>query len=302
LRKPSGCSFAVESSGPRAAPATPRAILLCITYADEGAQVVACRLREWEEKQVHAMKTTESEKTLERLENRPLAAQVRETILEAILDQRFDGGRLPSEDELASMLNVSRTTIRTALHSLEQDGIVTRRRALGTTVNRHVRPDVVALQRLAGFDWLLREKGHKVKVDVSWEREAVPDGLATLFGIARGAECLLTEKRFFAGDEMAIYVRDLVPWSEIETTPGRKLPASLFEFSSQYCREPIDHAVVEIVPTVKRDEATTKLAVGIGDPFARLHERHYSSSGTPLAFSVIDVDDKFIRFEVFRRG
>jgi GntR family transcriptional regulator len=82
---------------------------------------------------------------LERLENRPLAVKVRDTILQAILDERFDNGRLPSEDELASMLNVSRTTIRTALHSLEQDGIITRRRALGTTVNKHVAPDLVAL-------------------------------------------------------------------------------------------------------------------------------------------------------------
>lgn len=240
---------------------------------------------------------------LERLENGPLATRVRDAILEAILSERFDGGRLPSEDELASMLKVSRTTIRTALHSLEQDGIVTRRRAVGTTVNRHVvGPDLLALQRLAGFDWLLREKGHKVKVDVSWSRSPVPEELADLFAIERGSECLLTEKLFFADGELAIYVRDLVLWSEIKTMPARKLPASLFDFSSKYCHEPIDHAVVEIMPAVKRDDATTKLSVGVGDPFARLHERHYSSEGRPTAFSVIDVDDKFIRFEVFRRG
>jgi GntR family transcriptional regulator len=72
------------------------------------------------------------------------------------------------------MLNVSRTTIRTALHSLEQDGIVTRRRAIGTTINRHVGPATLALQRLVGFDWLLEEKGHKVSVDQSWERTVRP--------------------------------------------------------------------------------------------------------------------------------
>jgi GntR family transcriptional regulator len=239
---------------------------------------------------------------LERLDNKPLATKVRDTILEAILGGQFDGGRLPSEDELATMLNVSRTTIRTALHSLEQDGIVNRRRAVGTTVNRHVGPDTVALQRLAGFDWLLKEKGHKVKVDVSWERAAIPDELADVFATDRDEEYLVTEKLFFADRELAIYVRDLVPWSQIEKPPGRKLPASLFEFSALHCRNPIDRAVVEIVPCVKRSEETTKLAVGIGDPFVRLHERHYSSDGSDVAYSVIDVDDKFIRFEVFRRG
>ncbi len=238
---------------------------------------------------------------LERLDNRPLAAKVRDTILQAILSQSFDGGRLPSEDELASMLNVSRTTIRTALHSLEQDGIITRRRALGTTVNQHVRPDLVALQQLAGFDWLLREKGHQVKVDVSWTREPITPEVAQLFGSGPHEEGLLTEKLFFADGQLAIFIRDLVPWEEIAKPPRGKLSASLFEFSARHCREPIDHAIVEIEPAVKRDEETTKLAVAVGDPFARLHERHFALDGRPIAHSVIDVDDKFIRFEVFRR-
>jgi GntR family transcriptional regulator len=238
---------------------------------------------------------------LQRIENRPLATQARDTILEAILSQQFDGGRLPSEDELASMLNVSRTTIRTALHSLEQDGIITRRRALGTTVNRHVGPDLVALQRLAGFDWLLREKGHKVKVDVSWSRSPVPQDLGRIFGIEPSAECLLTEKLFFADGQLAIYIRDLVPWTEIDSEPENALPSSLFEFSAKHCREPIDHAIVEIVPSVKNEDQMTKLEVDLGGPFARLHERHFDDDGRPIAYSVIDVDDRFIRFEVFRR-
>lgn len=238
---------------------------------------------------------------LERLDNRPLAAKVRDTILQAILSQSFDGGRLPSEDELASMLNVSRTTIRTALHSLEQDGIITRRRALGTTVNQHVRPDLVALQQLAGFDWLLREKGHKVKVDVNWTREPLTPEITRVFDSDAQGEALLTEKLFFADGQLAIYVRDLVPWDEIARSPRGKLSASLFDFSARYLREPIDHAIVEIEPAVKRDEAATKLAIAVGDPFARLHERHFAQDGRAVAHSVIDVDDKFIRFEVFRR-
>ena len=238
---------------------------------------------------------------LERLENRPLAVQVRETILQAILSQSFDGGRLPSEDELATQLNVSRTTIRTALHSLEQDGIITRRRALGTTVNQHVRPDVVALQRLAGFDWLLREKGHKVEVDVTWSRAPITDELRELFNCEDTGDGLMTEKLFFADGELAIYVRDLVPWQEISKAPRGKLTASLFEFSGRHMKAAIDHAIVEIEPAVKRIKETTKLTVAIGEPFARLHERHFSLEGQPVAHSVIDVDDKFMRFEVFRR-
>jgi GntR family transcriptional regulator len=238
---------------------------------------------------------------LERLENRPLAVKVRDKILQAILNQDFDGGRLPSEDELATMLNVSRTTIRTALHSLEQDGIITRRRALGTTVNQHIRPDLVGLQRLAGFDWLLQEKGHKVAVDVTWKREPITDELRELFDCEDSGDCLLTEKLFFADGELAIYVRDLVPWAEISKPPRGKLSPSLFDFSARHLRDAIDHAIVEIEPSVKRSDEATKLTLSVGEPFARLHESHFTVDGRPNAYSVIDVDDKFIRFEVFRR-
>lgn len=237
---------------------------------------------------------------IDQLENMPLAEQAREAILEAILSGRFDGGRLPSEDELAKMLNVSRTTVRTALHSLEQGGILTRRRAVGTTVNSHVGPDVLALQRLVGFDWLLEERGHEVRADVSWERGPRPADIAAHFESAAGSDdFLLTSKLYYADGAAAIYVRDAVPWSEIEIEPDRELPPSLFEFSRRHCRDPIDHAVVQLVPMV--NDGTTRLDLAAGSAYVRLHERHYSRAGALTAFSVIDVDDEFVRFEVFRR-
>jgi GntR family transcriptional regulator len=241
------------------------------------------------------------EHSFKQLENTPLADRAREAILEAILEKRFDTGRLPSEDELGRMLNVSRTTIRTALQGLERDGIITRRRAIGTRINRHVGPATLALQRLVGFDWLLKEKGHEIKVDISWKRAAAPADLAEVFELEPDGEYLMMEKLYFADGDTAIYVRDIVSWAELESEPDSEPPASLFEFSKLYLRSPIDHAVVELAPMVKRDSDTTKLETDVGEPFMRLYERHYSRNGEPTAFSVIDADDDFIRFEVFRR-
>lgn len=242
-----------------------------------------------------------SKQAFEQIENTPLAERARQAILDAILSKRFEE-RLPAEDELAQLLNVSRTTIRTALHSLELDGIITRRRAVGTTINKHVGPSMLALQRLVGFDWLLKEKGHDVRVEVSWDRRLPPPELAAVFEVQPDEDCLVTEKIYFADGEPAIYLRDLVPWRELKAEPGDSVPPSLFEFSKRYCERPIDHAVVEIVPMAQHDHEATKLAVEPGEPFIRLHERHYSSEGEAVAFSVIDADGRFIRFEVFRRG
>ena len=239
---------------------------------------------------------------LTELENTPLAERARQAILEAILTGRFNDDRLPSEDELAKMLNVSRTTIRTALHALEQDGIITRRRAVGTTINRHVGPSTLALQRLVGFDWLLEEKGHKVKVDQSWKRTLPPADMVAAVRVDPDTECVLTEKIYRADAHLAIYVRDLIPLENIAEELPETPAASVFEFSKRYTKTPIDHAVAEIVPLVKRDKRTTKLAIKVGGAFIRLHEVHYSRTGEPVAYSLIDVDDAYVRFEIFRRS
>lgn len=238
---------------------------------------------------------------LERIDNAPLAERARAAILDAILRKQF-AHRLPAEDDLANMLNVSRTTIRTALHSLEQDGIITRRRAIGTTINGHVRPSTLALQRLVGFDGLLEEKGYEVRVEIAWERRVPPPDLAAAFDFPREERVLLTDKRYFADGALAIYIRDAVPWAELTSTRLEDpIPASMFEFSRRHCREAIDHAVVEMTAMVKRD-AETQLAIEPGEPFTRLLERHYSTAGKLLAVSIIDVDNDFVRFEVFRRS
>lgn len=239
--------------------------------------------------------------TVEELESTPLAERAREAILDAILRERFADHRLPSEDELARLLNVSRTTVRTALHSLEREGVITRRRAVGTTINRHIGPSTLALQRLIGFDRLLEEKGHEVKVASAWERRKPPPDMAGIFGVDDAEEYLLTEKLYSADAHPAIYVRDLVPWRSLVRELGRKIPPSLFEFTRRYCTRPIDHAVVEVAPMVVGGTSTTRLDLDRGAPFMRLHEKHHASDGEILAFSVIDVDDRFIRFQVFRR-
>lgn len=246
--------------------------------------------------------STRPKGAVQQLENTPLAERARGAILSAILEKRFEH-RLPSEDDLALMLNVSRTTIRTALQRLEQDGIVSRRRAIGTTINAHVAPASLALQRLVGFDRLLEEKGHVVKIDVSWTRGQAPAEVATLFGLADSEECCITRKDYYADGFLAIHIRDYIPWAQLKTSRLRDpIPASMFDFSRRYLREPIDNAVVRIVPMVNRGKKTTALLLKPGEPFARLHETHYAIGGRPVAYSVIDQDPKYIQLEVFRRA
>ncbi len=200
------------------------------------------------------------------------------------------------------MLNVSRTTNRTALQSLEQEGIVTRRRAIGTTVNAHVRPATLALQRMVGFDWLLEEKGYEVKVDISWSWGEPSEDFAAYFPELAGVKCLLTEKSYLADGNLAIFIRDAVP-RRIMRDPDfeGEVPASIFEFSTSEWGQPVDHAVAEIIPIVISSETDSRLSAEDGRPITRLVERHYGSDAQCLATSIVDTSSSYFRFEVFRR-
>jgi GntR family transcriptional regulator len=236
---------------------------------------------------------------LKELEQVPLAARARAAILEAILEQQFEG-RLPSEDVLAEMLNVSRTTVRAALQDLERDGLLKRRRAIGTRINQHVGASTLALQRLVGFDYLLREKGHDVRVDITWERRDVQPKVLPL-PWKDTQECCVIEKEYFASNELAIYLRDYIPWKNFKSTDFKEpIPASVFEFSKQYCEQPIENAVVELVPRANSDTDVTRLELDAGEPFLRLHETHYSEHGEIIGWSFVDLNDRFVRLEVFR--
>jgi GntR family transcriptional regulator len=239
---------------------------------------------------------------VERLANAKLADRARSAILQAIMSKQFIG-RLPPEEALATMLDVSRTTIRSALQSLEQDGIINRKRALGTTINAHVRPSTLALQRLVGFDGLLREEGYEVRTQVAWQWGEAPSLLSGVFPSLEGEECLLTEKSYFAGKALAIWIRDAIPRRLIKNEDFEEpLPASLFEFTSSHAFKKIDHAVVDIVAMVRRADNDTRLVLDVNEPYTRLHETHYASGGDTIGFSIVDVDNSFINLQVFRRA
>ncbi len=233
-----------------------------------------------------------------------MAFRAREAILHSILDRRFEDSRLPPETELATMLGVSRTTVRSALQSLEQHGVLTRSPRRGTQVRGRMSPSMVALQRLIGFARLLEEQGYSVRMTTKISQtDSPPADAVDVLGLSDRLACYEIDRCLVASGQPAIWAIDYFPVGLLASPPRQgQLAASPFEMGELFIGGPIDHALVELVPRKASREVVEHLGLKLAEPYLLLKETHFSESGKVLGFSLIHVNDGFVRFQLHRGG
>lgn len=188
----------------------------------------------------------------------PLYYQVSELIRHAIGRGEFKPGDLiPPELEIARGLQVSRQTVRQAVAELVREGLLERRRGLGTYVSRpHLE------QSLGGFYAFAREMqerglSHKTAL-LSWSLEPATERVAERLGLAPGLDMALRFLRLrYLEDEPLILETTHMP-----ETLGRELTredvasSSLYDLLESKCGLVVTHARETIRPiTLERRDA-----------------------------------------------
>lgn len=93
----------------------------------------------------------------------PLYYQIKEQIRKFILSGELKpGDMIPAEDVLSEQLQVSRMTVRRALGDLATEGLLTRKRAIGTIVASPRQELPLFMNRLVGLTEDMAEKGVSV--------------------------------------------------------------------------------------------------------------------------------------------
>lgn len=228
---------------------------------------------------------------------------MREALLTAMRDGGFPEGKLPPEERLARDMGVSRATIRAALQSLAEDGIVSRRRRHGTVVNEQVLRGSVPLNRFASFRDLVEQSGFACTVEPIARRLALPGAeVAALIEIGPDEECLVVERLLRADGEPVVTISDAVPVPLLEgPVDALSDEESTFAFIARNTQATVDHSVLELVPSVATDDRPPYLGLPAGIPYAELREVLFSPAGDAVAFSRIHVDVRRIRLTLARR-
>lgn len=141
--------------------------------------------------------------------------------LRSHIDQHLKpGDRLPSEKDLATLLSVSRTTVRAALEQLWLEGRVERRWGAGTFVRKsaelpqHIDQVFVDVQPIDTVFGTFVQRGHQVSyLDTACEKVTPPTIVRTLLPPTSDKECWRITRVIGVDGAPAMLVYDHIPLS-----------------------------------------------------------------------------------------
>ncbi|MCL3779324.1 GntR family transcriptional regulator [Prolixibacteraceae bacterium JC049] len=215
----------------------------------------------------------------------PLHAQVEMLLRKMIeLPEYKGGGLLPKEVDLAKRLGISRNTLRQATNKLEYEGLLIRKKGIGTKVAE--KGITTNLDNWQSFTQEMTDQGVdfvNFLIDTKWVKAS--DKIAQFFNIEKGSEVLcLSRLRGFKDGPFVYFESYFHP--RIELTGKEDFTKPLYSIlEDEY----------NVVPSISKEEIRARLASKIiaeklhikkGDPVL-VRERFVSDPGNrPIEYNV----------------
>ena len=236
--------------------------------------------------------------------HRRLSFRVRDELVSRLASGSIaPGAKLPPEPELAEELGVSRSTLREALRSLEDDGFVTRTSGAGTYATRRPRArnnldvnfGVTEAIRAAG----MRPGTQRSAIDT----RAATSEHARALGIEPDEPVVVLERVRTADDRPVVLSIDVIPAATLSSADVAAMPldGSLYEVLER-AGHPVAHGVVTVAPEVADRALATRLGIDLDDLLLVLRQIDYGVEGEPLLLSEEHHVATAFEFNVVRRG
>jgi GntR family transcriptional regulator len=235
---------------------------------------------------------------------RPLLADVvRTELTKAIVSGEFPlGSKLPNEELLRDRFDVSRITLREAVHGLIQDGYVVRRQGSGTYVTR--RPSLMnSLDTNFSYTEYFEHSGVRPgRKLLGTEYVQATAETAEALDVPAGTEVVEIRRVRTADNHPAIFSIDFLPTDIINLPADRRsLNGSLYQLLTRKCH-PIDHGEATIIPALATGELAKELKVSDGTLVQHLKQIDFDANDRPVAYSLEWHVPSMMELRVYRRG
>lgn len=202
------------------------------------------------------------------------------------------GTRLPNEPELARKLNVSRSTLRSALVRLAREGFIVRRRGVGTFIADQ--PLVVNnLNINEGVTDLIRAMGAEAGVvELHVGTDAANSRVAKHLDVPTESPVVYIERVRTADGKRVILSRDFITehtlksaWKEFSTSELKKFlkaKQSLYKLIEEVLRLKIHHGIAWLRPVIAGGSIAEKLEVSEDIALLYIEQLDFTSDGKPF--------------------
>ena len=214
----------------------------------------------------------------------PLHIQIEQVLRRLIARQEYKNGKpLPKEVELANRFGVSRNTIRQATNKLEHEGLITRKKGVGTFVTSHGLS--TQLSQWHSFTMEMMEKGipfQNLEVKASWTK--ADSKTAGFFRIRKGSKILLLNRLRAIDDEPVVYFESYFH-PRIALDEKEDFSQPLY----QLLEEKFDIVVVRSKEHIRAQLAGTmakKLCIPAGDPMLVRERFVYDPGDRPVEYNI----------------
>jgi GntR family transcriptional regulator len=232
-----------------------------------------------------------------------LTGQVKAHIKQQILNNAYEGDRVPPEMELANELGVSRTTVRDALSRLENEGVIYRKQGAGTFVNRPGLRIRSRLDEIWSYEAVLQAHGYEPSTRVlDMSQLAADANLAADLDLAEGAPILLVRKLFLENEQPVILTCNYIPLTLI-SGPLEKddFVVPVFTYLSDSAGQHLSYYLSEIVPVLADGDLAETLRIITPTAVLSLEETGYNEENEPILRAYSYFRDDLLRLGLIRR-
>ncbi len=211
---------------------------------------------------------------------------IRESLIDFIKEKKYKiGDKIPSEDELARILNVSRVTLREAIRQLREEGLIYSRRGSGTFISGNVKEIAGTLDVNNGLTKMITEAGFKPGV-TEFETELINASkeLAQKLVVKEGCGIVVLKRIRTANDKPVVYSLDYLSprVATIFLSINEKI-MSLFKLIEDNGIR-FGNSFAEISPLCCSEELAAKLSYKSGAPILALKQVLVDQKGFPLFY------------------
>lgn len=230
------------------------------------------------------------------VKNRPLYLRTADTLSDMIAEME-PGTYLPSEPALAKQLGVSRATLREAMRTFEEQGLIVRRQGVGTYVTEPPTVIETGLEVLKSIESLAEEMGLEVDVGSVRVERRLPGGREReIFGGSVSGSVFEVSRVIFTKGRPVAYLIDVLPEEFIaEEDLGESFKGSILNLMLTKDEPTLSYSKAEINAVSADSEVARHLNIQRGDVLLNISATLHQRDG-----GVVDLSRSFFLPGVFR--